>query len=175
MEMSELYVQLFGVFGYFFMANSYFNKEKKHLLKVQILSNIFLALHYYYLSGIAGAICDIVCIVSDTIIYFFDKHKCKNKGLLAILLIVFLLVVCFGTLFFTKSGFGYQEIFPIFATCLVISSLVTDNKDTIRLVGLVVAACWLGYGIIFNSIAGIVFEVIIIIATTASYFREKLA
>ena len=37
MEMSDFYVQLFGVFGYFFMANSYFNKEKKILLKVKMI------------------------------------------------------------------------------------------------------------------------------------------
>ena len=175
MSISEFYVQLAGALGYFFMANSYFNKQKKHLLIVQIISNIFLTIHYYFLSGITGAICDIVCIVSDTIIYFCDKHKFKNKGLLAVLLIIFLFVVCFGTLYITKSSFGYQEVFPVFATCLVISSLVTDSKDTIRLVGLIIAACWLGYAIIFGSIAGIAFEIVIIVATIASYIREKIA
>ena len=119
MGLPTIVVQLIGASGYFFLANSYFNKEKGKLLIVQIVANFLLSLHYFLLAGIGGAICNIVCIFADI-------------------------------------------------------SLVTDSKNIIRIIGLVAAICWLIYGIIFSSYAGIVFEIIIITSTIASYIREKI-
>ena len=174
MSITEFYIQFIGALGYFLLANSYFSKEKKKLLIIQIASNIFLAIHFYFLSGIAGAICDIVSVISDTIIYVCDKKKVKNKVLLTIILIAFLFLSCFGTLYLVHSPFTYKEVFPIFATCMILVSLISNSKSFIRIVGLIAAICWLVYGIICGSVAGIFFEIVIIISTIASYIKGKL-
>ncbi len=174
MELSSITIQLIGALGYFFLANSYFNKEKGKLLIVQIVSNFLLSVHFFLLAGIGGAICNMVCIFADIVIYFHDKYIGRRKVLLASLLIVFLLVTFFATLHLSNETFTYKELIPIFATSMIIISLVTDSKNIIRLIGLIAAVCWLVYGIIFQSYAGIAFEVIIITSTIASYIREKV-
>jgi hypothetical protein len=173
MEINEAVIQFIGAMGYFFLANSYFNKDKAKLLLVQIVSNCFLAVHFYLLAGIGGAICDIVCIVSDTVIFLHDKYKLNKKKLVATLLFIFLFSACIAVMLITNSQFTYKELFPIIATCFIIGSLLSDNKNVIRIVGLVAAICWLIYGIIYYSFASIVFEIIIIVATILSYIREK--
>ena len=173
MELSVFINQSIGALGYFLLANSYFNKKKSRLLIVQLFANILLAIHFYYLAGLAGAVCDIVCIFVDIIIYLYDKHKGKHKVILAILLILSLFIVYLFTLKMTGGLFTFEELFPLFATCIIVVSLVSSNKNLIRLIGLIAAICWLVYGIIHTSYASMVFELIIIISTIASYFREN--
>ncbi len=175
MEINEIVNQCIGALGYFLLAISYFSKEKSKLLIVQIVSNVFLATHFYLLSGIAGAICDIVCIITDIIIFLNDKRKFINKKLLVVVLIVLLFSIYFSTLYFTNSTFTLKELFPITATCMIVVSLVSDNKNLIRLIGLLAALCWLVYGIVKHSYASSVFKIIIILSTIISYSREKKA
>jgi len=173
MDQADVQIQLVGAFGYFFLANSYFNKNKNMILNMQIVANVFLAIHYFCLSGIVGAVCDVVSIVANTIIYFFNKNNCKNKQLLAELLILFLIISCFITLFILKKPITIHEVFPVIATIMVILSFVTNSKNVIRGIGLIVAVCWLIYGFIFGSYSAIIFEILIILSTIISHFREK--
>ena len=173
MTTTEWEIQMVGVLGYFFLSNSYFNKDKNKLLIVQIIANIFLAIHYYCLAGIAGSICNIICLFADIVIYIADEKKVRRKDILALVLIILAAIIFGTTLKITNTTFTYKEVFPILATTLIIASLVSDNKNVIRIIGLIAAICWLTYGILFQSYAGIVFEVIIIVSTIASYIREK--
>lgn len=170
----EWEVQMVGVLGYFLLANSYFSKEKEKLLRIQIICNMLLTIHFYCLAGIGGAICNILCLIADIIIFISDKKAVKRKDILALSLIIASVVIFAVTLKLTNTPFSYKEIFPIFATSLIIASLVSDSKNVIRIVGLIAAICWLAYGIIFHSYAGIFFEVIIILSTIISYVREKI-
>ena len=174
MEMSPLVIQTFGAIGYLLLANSYFSKKKDHLLIVQIISNVFLTIHYLFLAGLAGAICDIVCIVAGILIYLHDKFELNKKKLLAVFLILLMVVSVYITFKLTNTPFSLKEIFPMFATIMIVVSLVSNSKNIIRLVGLIAAICWLIYGIVFGSIAGIIFEIIIIASTLISYIRGKL-
>ena len=173
METKDIINQVIGAIGYLLLANSYFNKSKAGLLAVQIVSNIFLTIHFYLLSGIAGAICNVVCLISDIVIFICDKKQVKKKTLIAIVLIALLFISSFATLHLTGTVFTYKEAFPIFATSIIILSLISDSKSFIRIVGLLAAICWLVYGIIFHSFAGIVFETIIIISTILAFIKGK--
>ena len=174
MEFSPLVIQLFGAIGYLLLANSYFSKKKERLLIVQIISNVFLTIHYLFLAGLAGAICDIVCIFAGILIYLHDKFNLNLKKALAVVLVLIMVISVFITFKLTNTSFSFKEIFPMFATIMVVVSLVSNNKNLIRLVGLVAAICWLVYGIVFGSIAGIIFEIIIIASTLISYIRGKM-
>ncbi len=173
MQLTPIAIQFFGMVGYLLLANSYFSKEKYKLLIVQIIANCFLAIHYYFLSGLAGAICDLVCIITDATILFVDKKKTKNKTALAICLVIFLLIVVYFTYKSLGVQYTFEGTFPIFATALIIISLVSDDQNKIRIMGLIVAICWLIYGVICGSYAAIVFECLIIMTTITSYLQDK--
>ncbi len=163
----NILTQAVGGLGYLALANSYFNKKKSGTLLVQIVANILLAIHFYLLSGLTGAVCDIICLTAYVLIFLFDKFKVKKKKLLICLIIPCGIAIALLT---------YKDIFsilPIAASCMVIASFMTESQFIVRTVGLISAVCWLIYGIIFQSYVSIVFEIIIIISTIVSIVKNK--
>ncbi len=164
---NEIIIQLIGALGYLTLANSYFNKKKNKTLLVQIIANVLLAVHFYLLSGLTGAVCDIICLTAYVLIYLFDKFKLKRKKLLTALLIP-----C-GVAIALVTYKGIYSLMPIIASCIVIASFMTESQLIVRIVGIVSAICWLIYAIIFKSYVSIVFEVIIIVTTLIAIYRSK--
>ena len=160
-------VQIIGALGYLTLANSYFNKQKSGTLLTQIVANSLLGIHFFLLSGLTGAICDIICLTAYLLIYLFDKFKVKRKKLLT-----FLLIPC-GVAIALVTYKDIFSLFPIIASCIVIASFMTESQFIVRVVGVISAICWLVYGIIFKSYVSIVFEVIIIISSLFSLYREN--
>ena len=58
-----LIVQAIGAIGYGTLAFSYFKKEKRQILFMQIVAYVFFTIHYYLLNGITGAICNLIRII----------------------------------------------------------------------------------------------------------------
>ena len=58
--LDALIVQGIGAIGYTLLSLSYYKKEKKQILFLQIFAYIFFALHYYLLNGITGTICNLI-------------------------------------------------------------------------------------------------------------------
>jgi len=142
---------------------------------MQVTSNMFLAVHFYLLTGISGAVCSIVCIISNLTIYFTEKKNIGSKISRAIFLLVILAIstvisICLNEGIPTISG-----AFPIVASAFVIFSFLSDSKTLIRAMGLIVAVCWLIYAILFKSYIAIVFEAITIMSTAVSLIKNKSA
>ena len=66
-------VQGIGAIGYTTLALSYFKKEKRQILFMQIFAYIFFIIHYYLLNGITGAICNLIALFALLTIYCFEK------------------------------------------------------------------------------------------------------
>lgn len=80
--MNNLITQLIGAIAYVILAFSYFKKNKKDILFIQIFSTIAFAIHYYLLGGITTIACNLISLLIIIIIYFFEKHNGKNKKVL---------------------------------------------------------------------------------------------
>ena len=164
--LNTLLVQGVGAIGYTLLAFSYFKKEKKQILFIQIFSYIFFVIHYYLLNGITGAICNLIGLFALTTIYMFEKHKIKNKILVSTFFIILLLSVNIMT---------YQNIFSIFpmvASVIVIISFLEDNENDVRGIGVLAAICWLVYAIAYKSYIAIVFEVITFINVVIAFLKN---
>ena len=165
--MSFELIQVIGAIGYSILAVSYFRKEKNKILFLQIVAYIFFTIHYYLLSGITGAICNLIGLVSLVIIYLFDECKVKNKNALIIGMIPVIIIIALVT---------YQNvfsIFPIIASVIAIMSFISDDENVIRGIGVICAMCWLIYAIAYKSYVAIVFEVITLLFVVIAFIRNQ--
>ena len=160
--MFDIVVQLIGLIGYLVLVLSYFQKDKKGILFFQIISYLFFVIHYYLLDGLTGSLCNLIGLVSISIIYILDNEKKDKNNIVKLSLVPITLVL---------SLFTYNNIyslFPIIATVSVILSFSFNNPLFIRFVGILSATCWLVYAIIYGSYAAIVVEVITIVSISYS-------
>ena len=165
--MEGIITQIIGLFGYSILAGSYFKKEKRKILFMQIIAYVLFTIHYYMLNGITGAVCNLLGLIALIIIYTFDKYKMKNKNIVTICMIPFVVIIALIT---------YQNIyslFPIIASVIVIISFLLDNENVIRIIGIVSATCWLLYAIVYKSYVAIVFEVITFVFVFIAFLKNK--
>ncbi|MBE6158116.1 MAG: YgjV family protein [Firmicutes bacterium] len=165
--MNFLLTQFIGLVGYSTLSFSYFKKEKKDILFIQIIAYIAFAIHYYMLSGITGTVCNVIGLIALIIIYLFDKYKVKNKNILVFIIIPLLILISLIT---------YQNIysiFPVISSTIAILSFFTDNEHTIRKVGVVAAVSWLIYAIVYKSYVSIIFEIITLSSTVIASIKNK--
>lgn len=165
--MDFILIQGIGAIGYTLLALSYFKKEKRKILFMQIIAYVMFTIHYYLLSGITGAICNLIGLFALISIYLCDKYKFKKKNIISILFIISLLVVNIITF---QNAFS---IFPLIASIIVIISFLIDDENFIRAVGVISAVCWLIYAIVYQSFVAIAFEVITLIGVCVAFLKNK--
>lgn len=161
-----LVTQGMGAIGYGTLALSYFKKEKKQILLMQIIAYIFFTIHYYLLNGITGAICNFIGLFALITIYVFEKYKLKNKIIVSVFFIILLLAI--NIINFQN----FFSIFPMIASIIVIMSFLVDNENIIREIGVVSAVCWLLYAIAYKSYIAIGFEFITLIDVCVAVFKN---
>lgn len=164
--MSFILIQLIGAIAYITIALSYYKKEKKSILLMQIIAYVFFSIHYYFLNGISGVICNWIGLFALIAIYIFDKYKLKNKLFISIFFIAALIVI--NILTFQNI----YSIFPTIASVIVIISFVLDNEDFIRKIGIISAICWLIYAIVYKSYISIAFEVVTLIGVCIALIKN---
>ena len=164
--MNFIITQTIGGIGYLILAYSYFKKQKEKILFLQIISYVLFAIHYFLLSGITGAVCNIIGLFALIAIYLSEKYKFKYKNILISAIILLLIAV---NLFTYNNIFS---IFPIISSVVVILSFLTKDENTIRGVGVIAAICWLIYAVVYRSYVAIVFEVITLIATYIAFMKN---
>lgn len=164
--LNTLVIQGFGAIAYSLLALSYFKKEKRKILYMQIFSYIFFSIHYYFLNGITGVICNLIGLFALITIYMFEKHKLKHKGLVLSFFIVLLLVINIMTF---QNIFS---IFPMIASIIAIASFLGNNENDIRWIGILAAICWLAYAIVYKSYISIAFEVITLLNVILAFLKN---
>lgn len=161
-----LIVQFIGAIGYSTLALSYFKKEKKQILFMQIISYIFFTIHYYLLNGITGAICNLIGLFALVTIYIFEKYEFKNLKIVSTFFILLLLIINIMTFQ------NFFSIFPLIASVIVIVSFLEKDENNIRAIGVVAAVCWLIYAIAYKSYIAIIFEVITLIDVCVAFLKN---
>ena len=164
--MNFILIQIIGAIAFATLAISYYKKDKKDILFLHIIAYIMFTIHYYLLSGITGAICNIIGLLALFSIYIIENNKWKNKNFIVGLFIIVLLtinIITFQNVF---------SIFPLIASIVVILSFISDKEDFIRGIGVISAVCWLIYAIAYKSYISIVFEIITLVGTTIAFAKN---
>ena len=164
--MSFILIQFIGAIAFVTLVASYYQKEKKKILYMQIIAYIMFTIHYYLLSGVTGAICNAIGLLALLSIYIIEKYNLKNKKLIACIFMFLIFIINIATF---QNIFS---IFPIIAATIVIASFLMDNEDYIRGIGLISAVCWLIYAIAYKSYISIVFEVLTLIGILIAFAKN---
>lgn len=167
--MNFLLIQMIGAAAYTTLALSYLKKEKKKILFMQIIAYILFAIHYFFLNGITGALCNIIGLLSLLTIYIFEEYNWNNKKIPVIFFVILLLIVNIMTFQ------NIYSIFPMIAISIAILSFLTNKENIIRIIGLIAAICWLIYGIVYKSYFSILFQIVTIFNICISFFKNKLS
>ena len=164
--MNFILIQIIGGIGYATLAASYYKKEKNKILFMQIIAYIMFTIHYYLLSGITGAICNLVGLFALIIIYIYEKYKWENKNIIAFIFILILTIINIATFQ------NIYSIFPMIASVIVIISFLMNDEDYIRGIGLISAVCWLIYAIAYHSYIAIIFEIVTLIGVLIAFAKN---
>ena len=163
----QFMIQCLGAVGYLILSLSYFKKEKRQILFMQIISYLFFALHYYFLSGITGTICNLLGLFSLLSIYLFEKYKLKNKLFISVLFILLIFIINMMTFQ------NIYSIFPMIASIIVIVSFFSNDENFIRKIGIVSAICWLIYAIVYKSYISLIFEFFTFINVITAFVKNR--
>ncbi len=164
--MNFIIAQILGTIGYSLLAYSFFKKNKKQILFIQIFAYIGFTTHYILLGALTGSVCNILGFIALIFIYFFSDDIRKKK------ILVIILVPLLGVMTYLSYENIYS-LFPVVGCLLTFISFLSKNVNKIRFVGIISTACWLIYAIIYVSYSAIIFEVIILIAAVIAYIKNK--
>jgi len=157
--------QILGAVGYSLLAYSFFKKEKRKILYVQILAYIGFTTHYALLGALTGIVCNIIGFIALILIYFFSEDT-KKKKILVLILIPLLIIM---------SYLSYENVFslfPVLACLITFISFLSKDENKIRLIGIISASFWLIYAVIHMSYSAIIFETITVASTITAYIKN---
>ncbi len=164
--MNNILIQIIGGIGYFLLALSFYKKEKKEILLMQVIAYIFFTIHYYLLNAITGTICNILGLISLLIIYYLSiKNKKKDK------IVLIMIPILLGISILTYQNI--YSIFPIISIIISLLSFINDDENIIRFIGIISAIGWLIYAIVYHSYVAIAFEIFTIISTVIAYLKNR--
>lgn len=155
----EILVQCIGFTAYLVLAISYFCKKKAQILLWNIVASVILAVHFYFLEGLTGALCNLVGGAAMAAIYFYEKYGGRNKKLLIGLMFpVAALIALF-------SWQDWSSLLPIAASIILVAGFIFTREQYIRIAGLIGGSLWLIYSLVVGSIPGVICEAFVLIGT----------
>lgn len=175
MEITTTYVisQVFAVLMYVLLASTYYLKNRKMVLMMNILSMLAQVVSFICLKAYTGLAMDIVAIIRNIVFMIDEKKNGKNKQNMkkdiTILASLYIITIVFSV--FTYSGI--PSLFSVLGTCLYTYSVWQKNTNTYKLLGIPTSLSWIAYNIYIKSIFGGILESIVLLCSGIGYFMGK--
>ena len=157
----------FGFIALGFYVYSIQFSDKKKLLILLGIANVFYSLQYLMLNAYTALYVCIIAIVRSLI---FLKYEQQNKKMDLLPLIALLIPISLG------AFLGYSNILsllPIVSTSLYTISLWKGNLKRFRIVCIITSTMWLAYNIVIFAFAGIISNVIELIGGFKAINKAK--
>ena len=164
--MMNILIQLIAVIAWFIIMASYYTKSKIKFILLQIISYILYAFHFYFLGGITGSLLNILSII----ILFLLLYKENKKTNCYFIILITITLYLFG-LFITYDGI--ISLLAVFACLIPILINWQNNFYIIKIGGIIGAILWLIYGLFYNSISIICMNIIFILITIYSIYKQR--
>lgn len=145
--------QVLGIIAWIFMLLSYYKKNTKKIIYVQLLGTICYLLNYVFLGAYAGTIIIIIELIRDYLYYKKTNNKFK------VFLIFLPIYLIMG--YITKNN--WVELVPIIASFIEAYSLTHTRKEVVA-IAVLVYILWIFYDIEVLSITGAITDVIVVIS-----------
>ncbi len=164
--------QILIVIVYILICITYFLKNRKKILVINILVHIFQAISFGLLRGLTGVAMNCVYIIRDS--FFAIDEKNRNNNTLNkrdyIVLSIFITIIIFLTFFAYTGG---ASLLSVIATIISTIAIWQKNTKYYKLLGIPISIAWVGYYIYLKSVFAIVLESILLMSTIIGFILEK--
>ena len=140
-------------------------KDKKNIIFMLLLANLFAVFNFIFLKGYSGAmICGFAII--QTIIN--NCYENKGKKLPFLLLMIFIIIsIALGLLTFKNI----IDILPILCSVLYCLIIVQSKERIIRILSLINIILWLIYDFYYQAYVGAISDILVAASTLIGMYR----
>lgn len=157
--------QFFGILVIIANVISMQMKDKKQIIFMFILANLFSAINFILLQSYSGAIICLFAIVQTFINRIFEN---KDKQVPKIVIGIYIVIsIILGAITFTS----YIDILPIICSILYTLTIIQDKEKNIRKVTLVNIVLWIIYDIACMAYTAAISDSLMTISTLVGMYR----
>jgi len=175
MELTITYIisQIFAIAMYALLASTYYLKNRKNVLIINILAMIAQGISFICLKAYTGLAMDVVAIIRNLIFMIEEKKdgKSEQNTKRNIITLASLYIITILLSIFTYNGL--PSLFSVLGTFLYTYSIWQKNTNTYKLLGIPTSLSWIAYNIYIKSIFGSILESIILICSGVGYLLAK--
>jgi hypothetical protein len=163
--MSYYIAQIIAVFAFIVVLISFWCRDRKKILGVQIGSSILYSVQYLLLGGYSGLGVNILGIIKSVI---FVNKKENSKKFLIIFVIAYIIV---GVLTWDSM----ISLFPIIGSLVYVIASFHDNPQYIRIGAIIASVFWIIYNVSVMAYVGCVTESILMVSNILAVIRMREA
>lgn len=159
--------QLCGIIALILTVISVQFKTKEKIVMCSVFANIVVAIQFFLLNAITGAIISIINTVRCLIFYYYKKKDMKPS--LVVLVLFEIVAIVSGII----SWQNIWSLIPIIVTVVYTYGLWQDNVTVIRITTGIAGLGWSVYDIIVRAYVGAIQEISQFISAIISLIRNK--
>lgn len=142
-------------------------KTKEKILLCQILANVLIAIQYFLLNALTGAVVSVINVIRCLIFYFYKKKNMKPS---VFFLVVFIIIAVVSGILTWQSIFS---IIPIIAAIIFTYGLWQDNVKVTKICTALTAGNWTIYNVIVKAYVGAIQSIAETTSAIIAIIREK--
>lgn len=142
-------------------------KTKEKIVMCSVFANIVVAIQFFLLNAITGAVVSIINTIRCIIFYYYKKKDMKPS--IIILLIFEIIAVVSGIM----SWQNIWSIIPIIVTIVYTYGLWQDNVKVIRIATGIAGFGWAIYDVIVMAYVGAIQEASQLVSAIIALFRNR--
>ena len=175
MELSVTYVasQVFTIIMYALLAITYYVKNRKAILILNLISLIANGLAYVLLNAYSGLAMCIIALVRNIVFLVDKKRNGKTDEIYKkdVIILILVYIACIISAVVTFEGF--LSLLSIFATMVYTYSVWQKKTKVYKFLGIPVGILWVAYNFYVKSIFGVILEGILLICSVTGYMLER--
>lgn len=142
-------------------------KTKEKIVMCSVLANIVVALQYFLLSALTGAVISVINAIRCFIFYLYKKKNMKPS---IIVLVIFEIVAIISGII---SWQNIWSLIPIIVTVIYTYGLWQDNVTVIRITTGIVGFGWAIYNLVVMAYVGALQETSQLISAIIALYRNR--
>lgn len=142
-------------------------KTKEKIVMCMVIANVVVAIQYFLLNAVTGAVISIINAIRCIIFYYYKKKDMKPS---IIVLIVFEAIAIISGIFTWQN---IWSLIPIIVTVIYTYGLWQDNVTVIRITAGVVGFGWAVYNVIVMAYVGAIQEISQLISSVIAIVKDK--
>ncbi len=157
--------QFFGILVIIANVLSMQMKNKKQIIFMFILANLFSAINFILLQSYSGAIICSFAIIQTLINKIFENKEQKVPKMVILIYIVISIIL--GAITFN----GFIDIIPIICSILYTMSIIQDKERNIRKISLLNIILWIIYDVVCQAYTAAISDLFMTISTLVGMYR----